>query len=600
MAFPGVMAEGRPKLLVLRGSYVQAGEISAALGPTWELVVASPEQAREIMRQTPVQAILAEASDFAALDRNLAGQQGHALLNALGEGVCLADLDGNILWANQRFNQYDPQTRTRITAACRQGVREFERIESQRRDTTPTMGGKRYEVATPDEQHWYEVLVSPVLDEENKKLKHVAAVVWDVTAARRFQGKLESIDRAGQELLRIDAEAVRKMHTGERLRVLEQKIVKYAHDLLNFDQFTIRVIDERNGKLELVMSKGLPQAAMEIPLFAKREGNGISGYVAATGFAYVCPDTSQDPRYVMGIDSARSSLTVPLKIADKVIGVFNVESTKLGAFSQEDLEFAEKFSRPVTLALHLLNLLVVQRVEAGQDVGHTMEEEISAPLAELAADVARLKTALGGSDPALQRAIERVMGEVETVKKRVKDVTSGPQTVLGSEKVLADASVDPVIAGKRVLVADDEPRMRQIIGDVLRARGASVVICENGTSAIEILTGQLPGGSGSGEHHGPGSERMMPTTNERPTDARGFDLLISDIKMPDKTGYEIFAAARVVNTNLPVILMTGFGYDPHHSIVRASQEGLSCVLFKPFQAERLIEEVHKALSKKPA
>jgi DNA-binding NtrC family response regulator len=41
--------------------------------------------------------------------------------------------------------------------------------------------------------------------------------------------------------------------------------------------------------------------------------------------------------------------------------------------------------------------------------------------------------------------------------------------------------------------------------------------------------------------------------------------------------------------------MTGFGYDPHHSIVRASQEGLQCVLFKPFQCERLLEEVKKAL-----
>ncbi|MCE2968514.1 MAG: hypothetical protein LW831_13410, partial [Phycisphaeraceae bacterium] len=61
--------------------------------------------------------------------------------------------------------------------------------------------------------------------------------------------------------------------------------------------------------------------------------------------------------------------------------------------------------------------------------------------------------------------------------------------------------------------------------------------------------------------------------------------------------YEIFAAARKVSPDLPVILMTGFGYDPHHSVVRASQEGLSCVLFKPFQAERLIEEVHKALAK---
>jgi FixJ family two-component response regulator len=42
--------------------------------------------------------------------------------------------------------------------------------------------------------------------------------------------------------------------------------------------------------------------------------------------------------------------------------------------------------------------------------------------------------------------------------------------------------------------------------------------------------------------------------------------------------------------------MTGFGYDPHHSIVRSSQEGLHCFLFKPFQAQQLLEEVEKALT----
>ena len=41
--------------------------------------------------------------------------------------------------------------------------------------------------------------------------------------------------------------------------------------------------------------------------------------------------------------------------------------------------------------------------------------------------------------------------------------------------------------------------------------------------------------------------------------------------------------------------MTGFGYDPHHSIVRASQEGLQSVLFKPFQIEQLVDAVKKAI-----
>ena len=74
-----------------------------------------------------------------------------------------------------------------------------------------------------------------------------------------------------------------------------------------------------------------------------------------------------------------------------------------------------------------------------------------------------------------------------------------------------------------------------------------------------------------------------------------FDLVITDIKMPHRNGYEIFAAAKRRREDLPVMLMTGFGYDPHHSIVRASQEDLSSVMFKPFKVAQLLEEVRKAL-----
>jgi DNA-binding NtrC family response regulator len=71
--------------------------------------------------------------------------------------------------------------------------------------------------------------------------------------------------------------------------------------------------------------------------------------------------------------------------------------------------------------------------------------------------------------------------------------------------------------------------------------------------------------------------------------------VISDIKMPDKTGYDVYAATRRHSQTTPVILMTGFGYDPNHSIVRASQEGLQAVLFKPFKVDQLLAEVRKAL-----
>ena len=124
---------------------------------------------------------------------------------------------------------------------------------------------------------------------------------------------------------------------------------------------------------------------------------------------------------------------------------------------------------------------------------------------------------------------------------------------------------DPLIADARILVADDEPNIRTTISDILRKFRAVVTVCENGGEAIARI------------------------------EAQEFDLVVSDIKMPDKTGYDVFAAARRRSLTTPVILMTGFGYDPNHSIVRASQEGLQAVLFKPFKVGQLLAEVRKAL-----
>jgi len=56
-----------------------------------------------------------------------------------------------------------------------------------------------------------------------------------------------------------------------------------------------------------------------------------------------------------------------------------------------------------------------------------------------------------------------------------------------------------------------------------------------------------------------------------------------------------FRRPRRHSAGTPVILMTGFGYDPNHSIVRASHEGLQAVLFKPFKVNQFLAEVRKAL-----
>ena len=116
-----------------------------------------------------------------------------------------------------------------------------------------------------------------------------------------------------------------------------------------------------------------------------------------------------------------------------------------------------------------------------------------------------------------------------------------------------------------MLVADDEDMIRDTVRDVLIGYGCEVSTACDGAVAIELI-GKQP-----------------------------FDLVLSDIKMPNKTGYEVFAAAKEANASTPVILTTGFGYDPNHTIIRARREGLAAVLFKPFKVDQLLGEIRMAL-----
>jgi CheY-like chemotaxis protein len=312
------------------------------------------------------------------------------------------------------------------------------------------------------------------------------------------------------------------------------------------------------------MSQGLPGEALCIELYAEQEGNGISGFVAATGRSYICPDVERDPRYVMGLDQAKSSLTVPLRLHDKVIGIFNVESRQRAAFNEDDRQFAEIFGRYVAIALNILDLMVVERVSTSHKVADDVNAEVAGPLNDIASDASALMDDYIGHDD-LRHRLRQILDNVGGIRKSLRQAAEGPNTsILGAQDVKGED--DPVLSGAEILLADDEPNIRTTISDILRKYHAKVTACANGAEAIVHL------------------------------DQRDFDLVISDIKMPDKTGYDVFAAARKKCQTIPVILMTGFGYDPNHCIVRASQEGLQAVLFKPFKVDQLLTEVRKALT----
>jgi len=544
-----------------------AGVVGESVGDHARVVTGSGEDLERLVREEGATAVVRDAAAFRALCGRLREESDHALLGAVGEGICITDAEGRVVWTNERFQGLAKSTRERCAACCEEAAGSF---------SVADLGvvSRKYTIEG-DEDSFYELIVSPVyeppgVDGEGGGVREVIAVLWDITGSHRARMKIDAIDRAGAELVKLDAETVQSLNAKQRLELLEEKIVRYAHDLLRFDHFTVHLLDEDSNRLELVMSKGLPEAVKHIDLYAAMEGSGITGYVAASGQSYLCRDVRDDERYIQGIESPGSALTVPLMMHDKLIGVFNVESDEADAFSQEDRQFLEIFARYVALAFHFLDILVVERYTTNEAVSGRVEGEISEPLDDLLREAKWLREQ-AGDDEVSRKHADRIVSDVESIRRRTREVAAGPRSILGAEFVLSECDNDPLVSGRRVLVADDEPMIRGTITDVLRRRGAEVTMCATGSEAVEAIEAWARG------------------------ESAGFELIVSDIRMPDRNGYEVFSAARGVDEDVPVILMTGFGYDPHHSIVRASEEGLQCVLFKPFRAQQLLEEVHKAL-----
>ena len=115
----------------------------------------------------------------------------------------------------------------------------------------------------------------------------------------------------------------------------------------------------------------------------------------------------------------------------------------------------------------------------------------------------------------------------------------------------------------RILVADDERSLRELLAIVLRREGYEVMLAENGKMALAAL-------------------------------ARGaVDLLISDIKMPDMSGVEVLRNAKQIDPALPAIMMTAFAST--ETAVEAMRLGACDYLVKPFDVDELKLKVREKL-----
>jgi len=124
----------------------------------------------------------------------------------------------------------------------------------------------------------------------------------------------------------------------------------------------------------------------------------------------------------------------------------------------------------------------------------------------------------------------------------------------------------------RILLAEDDVEMRSILASVLRRDGYDVVEVSDGVHLLHrLLYAKLLFGDGS-----------------------GFDLVVSDVRMPELTGLGVLASLQGDDAAPPVILITAFGdYQTH---VEAERLGALSCFDKPFDIEDFRVAVRGALA----
>ena len=110
---------------------------------------------------------------------------------------------------------------------------------------------------------------------------------------------------------------------------------------------------------KVALQYGEKTSMLNIPI-----GEGLVGYSAQHKVPLIVEDVSKDPRYIKVLDDVRSELVVPLLLKDRCIGVFDLESPELNAFTQRHAEILGILASQAAVAIE--NARLYETVRASE------------------------------------------------------------------------------------------------------------------------------------------------------------------------------------------------------------------------------------------
>jgi len=559
----------KPKLLFVGDFEAQGDSVRHFLGDQFEVAVAATLwRAISYLRKDSFDAIYVLESSKISLDQIRDVKNNALVLAGMPDGVVLLDHENKIIWHNACMQQWcDWEDLVGSNFYSVLSSPEILGPDFCPLHTALSSRASSNSTLRTADNRYFHIHAVPTMVEQDQP-EQLIVTVRDVTTKMQQQQKMEAIQKAGMELADLKPEELKHMSVDERIELLKSNIVHFTGELLHYDVMEIRLLDRKTGRLEPLLAVGIEQEAALRELHAQPQGNGVTGFVAATGKSYLCEDTSEDPLYLLGARDAKSSITVPLISHEEMLGTFNAESPKSCAFDESDLQFLERFGTDVAAALGTLELLVAEKATTAAESVEAIHTAVALPIDDILNETVNVMERYIGHEPEVISRLESILYNARDIKQVIQKVG---QAMAPSEAVPQALQTEPrpLLIGRRILVADSDENVRVAAHALLERYQCAVETSHDGAETLSMV--------------------------RNITALGGYDLVLADIRLPDMNGYELMQklAARV--ESLPLVLMTGFGYDPGHSIVKARQAGLKEVLYKPFRLDQLLETIERVL-----
>jgi two-component system CheB/CheR fusion protein len=413
--------------------------------------------------------------------------------------------------------------------------------------------------------------ISPIKNERDEVVG-ASKIARDITERKRAEAERDESLRREHEA-RAEAEAANRLKD-EFLATLSHELRNPLNAVVGYAEILLRSNEARESELvakaaDTIRRNALAQSHLVSDLLdlSRLEMGKLSLELKPVSLSTILYDAIDTVR----AEAQAKAISLEVNIESDAIIVAG-DPIRLGQIAWNLLNNAVKFTPAngkITVGLkRVANSAEFIVADTGQGIARNFLPHVFEIFRQADASSVRRQGGMGIGLALVKQLAELQGGTVHADSKGAGQGATFTVTIpLYETAVLLSSGERPVasgvLKGKLILVVDDSRDTVDMLTSLLTLEGAKVASAHSGDEALKI----------AGE--------------------RKFDLIISDISMPEMDGYQLLKKIRGLtkSKNPPALALTGYGRS--HDVTRAHAEGFADHLTKPLDIQRLLQTVRK-------